>query len=267
MDCPRFGSATVAKAPPRLVSLNEQADFVRRQLGELGRWINLDGLDSLARDLAGHDDLKAAIEAAVRDVDFFRTKRWDSLLRFGLYRVTLYALTRALPGHKVIETGVLHGLSSIFILQGMWDNASDARLISIDRPSTFEDGPANRDGFRDTLPPEHDPGWIVPECYRRFWDLRLGRSSDLLAGALADLNGLNLFIHDSEHTDETMTFEFETVWPTLRRGGILLADNIDVNTAFFDFCRRRGRIPHVMPLDPDQVVPGGPGIRFGLIQK
>ena len=64
-----------------------------------------------------------------------------------------------------------------------------------------------------------------------------------------------------------MTFEFETAWPALRRGGVLVADNIDANTAFFDFSRVVQRVPFVMPRDPDQRVPGGPGIRFGLIRK
>ena len=244
-----------------------QADFVRRHLAALGGWLELPDLASSVEALVAHDDLKLHIEAMVQDVAFFRTKRWEGLLALGLYRVTLYALTRALNATSVIETGVLHGLSSIFILQAMLESRGRPRLISIDCPSTYRDGPSNRDGFTDTLPPGQTPGWIIGDLYRDLWDLRLGRSVELLRGAVAQLGTLDLFIHDSEHTDETMTFEFETTWPALRCGGLLVADNIDANTAFFDFSRAVQRVPFVMPRDPDQRVPGGSGIRFGLIRK
>jgi predicted O-methyltransferase YrrM len=32
-----------------------------------------------------------------------------------------------------------------------------------------------------------------------------------------------------------MAFEFETVWPFLRKGGILIADDVGMNDAFSDF--------------------------------
>lgn len=249
-----------------MIGLAEQTEFVERHLGSLGDWLGLGELASHARDLAAHGDLKASLEAAVADVAFFRAKSWDGVLRLGLYRATQYALVRALDARAAVETGVLHGLSSNFLLQGFADNGA-GKLISIDAPSTFDDGPANADGFNDTLPPGLGPGWVVAEPYRRFWDLRVGTSTELLAGVVAELGAIDLFVHDSEHTYETMTFEFEIAWPALRDGGVLVADNIDVNTAFFDFARAVGRMPYVMPVDPDHAAPGASGIRFGLLRK
>ena len=32
-------------------------------------------------------------------------------------------------------------------------------------------------------------------------------------------------------------FEFKTAWRKLIKGGLLIADNIDLNNAFIDFCK------------------------------
>ncbi len=250
-----------------MISLEEQSAFVSGHLAELGTWLALPALERRAEELAGRDELLASIEAAVAEVDFFRTKHWDGLLRLGLYRACQYALARALGAKAIVETGVLHGLSSAFLLQGLADNAAGGKLVSIDYPSTFEAGPSNQDGFVETLPPDLGSGWIVADELREYWDLRLGMSTELLAPVVAKLGAIDLFVHDSDHSYDTMTFEFETIWPALRSGGILLADNIDVNTSFFDFSRSVGRQPYVMPVDPDHVVPGASSIRFGMLQK
>ncbi|MEM3449881.1 MAG: class I SAM-dependent methyltransferase [Nitrososphaerota archaeon] len=62
-----------------------------------------------------------------------------------------------------------------------------------------------------------------------------GLSRDKLKPLLQKLGSVDLFLHDSEHSYENMMFEFKAVWPFLREGGILLADDVTVNTAFKDF--------------------------------
>jgi len=246
-----------------MIALAAQNEFVISRLDDLGLWLDLPELADYGRQLAGKLDLKLGIESMVGPVDFFRTKSWDGVLRFGLYRAAQYALARAVGAQTAIETGVLHGLSSAFLLA---DNGG-GRLYSVDYPSTFDDGPSNLDGFTDTLPPGMGPGWAVPPVLRELWELRLGKSGDMLPEIFASTGSVDLFVHDSDHTFETMTLEFESVWPRLREGGILIADNIDCNTSFFDFARRVGRIPYVAPVDPDHVTPGLSGIRFGVLKK
>src|SRR6185295_13601222 len=46
---------------------------------------------------------------------------------------------------------------------------------------------------------------------------------------------LRMFVHDSLHTYPTMMFEFQSVWPLLEPGGVLLADDIEDCAAFSDF--------------------------------
>ena len=57
---------------------------------------------------------------------------------------------------------------------------------------------------------------------------------------LKALGSIDAFLHDSEHIYETMMFEYETAWPFLRRGGLLLSDDVHWNRAFRDFVRKSG---------------------------
>ena len=52
---------------------------------------------------------------------------------------------------------------------------------------------------------------------------------------------VDLFLHDSEHTYETMMFEFTTVWDYLVQGKPLLSDDIHWNDSFGDFCKKVNR--------------------------
>lgn len=249
-----------------MVCLSEQEEFVRANLRGLGDWLRLSSLAPAGETLMRSGTLKNQIEAMVAPVSFFRTKSWDGVARFGLYRITQYALVRAVAARLAIETGVLHGLSSAFLLQGLLDNGG-GMLRSIDYPSQFETGPSNADGFTDTLPPGLGPGWAIPPALRELWEMHLGKSEDRLPEILHGGEDVDVFVHDSEHTRATMMMEFRTVWPCLRKGGVLVADNIDCNTSFFDFAREVARIPYVAPVDPDHVTPGASGIRFGVLQK
>lgn len=49
---------------------------------------------------------------------------------------------------------------------------------------------------------------------------------------------IDVFIHDSDHSYDVIAFEIETAYPYLRSGGVLVADDVFQNMAFFDSCRR-----------------------------
>ncbi|MCI4345243.1 MAG: class I SAM-dependent methyltransferase [Thermoplasmata archaeon] len=148
----------------------------------------------------------------------------------------IYLLVRSARPHVVVETGVASGLSSTIILEALRRNGS-GRLYSIDLPSRSAGGYLNSDGRRERvfLPKELAPGWLVPEELRPSWELQLGRSDELLPGLLARLGEVGLFFHDSEHSMETMRFEFEAAWPHLCAGGFLYADDVTWNSAFSTF--------------------------------
>ena len=139
------------------------------------------------------------------------------------YHRVLYTMTRILKPEIVIETGVFEGHSSLSILLALEGN-SKGHLYSIDLPSP-------------KLPPGKEPGWIVPEHLRKRWDLRLGKSSELLPGLLEEVKEAEIFLHDSEHSYENMYWEYKTAWEYLRKGGLLLSHDISQNAAFREFAK------------------------------
>ena len=62
-----------------------------------------------------------------------------------------------------------------------------------------------------------------------------GRTRRLLPQLITQLSGIDMFLHDSLHTHRNMSWEFRTVWPELKAGGVLLSDDIDKNRAFEKF--------------------------------
>src|SRR5262249_34042922 len=143
----------------------------------------------------------------------------------------LYYCTRLARPEVVVETGVFDGFSSAFILKALRDNGG-GRLCSVDLPArTPVQASTDKMAF-DVLPPGAEPGWIVPDALRARWQVRLGPSRALLEPWLAELETIDLFFHDSEHTDANMTWEYGAAWPRLAPGGLLVSDDVFWSPAF-----------------------------------
>lgn len=163
----------------------------------------------------------------------------------------LYGLVRALRPATVVETGTASGISTTYLLAALQRNGA-GRLISIDLP--FEAGvglevlpiiPGTAIDVYDSspVPQGKEAGWAVPEELRGPWELRLGDSRTLLPEALEEVGEIEIFFHDSLHSREHMLFEFETAWPHLARGGVLVADDVfqRKHDALPAFARQVGR--------------------------
>jgi len=170
--------------------------------------------------------------------------RPEKLARIMNYSWFYYVLMRLTKPNVVIETGVWFGFSSAFILQGLEDNGS-GKLYSIDLPNAQYQfpksryNPQGRPSVALVGQAEHT-GILVPDRLRHRWELIIGKSQEKLGPLVDKLQQIDLFIHDGEHTEEAMTYEFDTAWKHLRPGGILVADDVHVSSAFPDFCRRKG---------------------------
>jgi predicted O-methyltransferase YrrM len=158
----------------------------------------------------------------------------------------LYAVLRKLRPAVAVETGVCNGVSTAFLLLALHANGT-GELWSVDlpeiagedyEPGTFWDGKGGA-----VIPAGKEPGWMIPPNLRDRWQLHLGRSQDELPGLLERLGTIDFFMHDSEHSEACMRFEFESTWPRLREGGVLAADDVNVNTAFADFASANDREP------------------------
>jgi hypothetical protein len=169
--------------------------------------------------------------------DIFHTREYRSIYQFSVYRNLLYYLVRKARPEIVVETGVFHGLTSMWILKALHDNGT-GRLISIDLPrrewARFfpgqEMGPGHQD--EDELPDDVDPGWIIPDELKERWELLIGPSSHHLESVL-DKNTVDLFIHDSDHSYENLKFELEASFAKAP-DALVVADNFDMNHFVFE---------------------------------
>ena len=76
---------------------------------------------------------------------------------------------------------------------------------------------------------------MVPDHLRKNWTLIIGDSAKELPTLLNSLKRIDLFFHDSLHTYNHMTFEFDTVFPYLNKTKYIFSDDINANTAFDEF--------------------------------
>ena len=149
--------------------------------------------------------------------------------------VILYRFIRTVRPAVVVETGVQYGLTSSFMLRALHENGG-GHLYSIDLPMF---APWKTEGNRIDQAFVRRPdetGAIVPSDLRSLWTLELGASQEKLPPLLSRLGVIDVFLHDSDHTEPLMQFEYSAAWACLRPGGWLLSDDVDVNNAFDSFC-------------------------------
>lgn len=157
-------------------------------------------------------DLWSTIKASLSDADAI-SETFDGDANFGQ---AVWCTVLHLCPRRVIETGVARGVTSWIILEALARNGT-GHLWSIDLPKlawTFEAGQA------------------VPAELRSRWTYLRGASTRVLPPLVAELGQIDLFIHDSLHTEGNVRFEMETAWPPLSEGGLMLVDDIDDIEAF-----------------------------------
>jgi hypothetical protein len=136
-----------------------------------------------------------------------------------------WCLTRHLRPMKVVETGVARGVTTRVILEALERNGS-GRLWSIDLPPLIERGLRSQTAA------------AVPESRRARWQYVEGSSRRRLQKLLTELGEIQLFVHDSMHTERNLRFELERADAALATPGGLLADDVHRNPAFRSFVER-----------------------------
>jgi hypothetical protein len=173
----------------------------------------------------------------------------------GLVRA-IWCLTRHLRPQNVVETGVAHGVTSRFILEALKRNGA-GHLWSIDLP------PLDR-SWRQQI------GAAVGNGHSDRWTYIKGSSRRRLPKLLHNLGQIDLFIHDSLHSERNVRFELDRAWPTLGPRSALVVDDIDANWGFRSFTRTvPGQVSLICtaePLRPDTRRFNKKGL-FGIILK
>lgn len=185
------------------------------------------------KDLYSNKDFLNHIETCLKSYSHLILGNIDTLMAAPL----LYTTVRLSMPEVVVETGVASGVSTSFILLALEHNKRGL-LFSVDLPAyMIPDHYKQLDQV--TMPGDRTVGWVIPVNLKHRWNLVTGRSDQMLKPLLEKLGSLDLFIHDSEHTYENMTFEYDIAWKFLTKNGLLISHDIDWNNAFNDFTNSR----------------------------
>ncbi|MDX1421496.1 MAG: class I SAM-dependent methyltransferase [Kiloniellales bacterium] len=126
------------------------------------------------------------------------------------YQDYLYAILRIVQPRVVVETGVRLGVSTYFILHALQANGS-GKLVSCDpvHPSQRHAEATLTKHLGVKLP--FDRWTFLPE--------RSISALDKIGGPW------DVFVHDSDHGYDNMSFELNAAWSQLRGGGLLVCDD------------------------------------------
>jgi hypothetical protein len=173
----------------------------------------------------------------------------------GLVRA-IWCLVHHCKPRNVIETGVGHGLTSRFALEALRYNAA-GHLWSIDLPPI---DPALRAQVGTAVGNQHRGNWTYIE----------GSSRRRLPALLSKFGQIDLFIHDSLHSERNVRFELDRAWAKLRSGAAIVVDDIDANDGFQSFTTKFPGYPSLVceaeTLHPDLRRFNQKGL-FGIILK
>ena len=156
----------------------------------------------------------------------------------------LYWLVRKLNPKTIVQTGVCNGLSSAFMMLGLVKNGSEGRLRVIDLPPVFsatDSAWTTKDKVYGVVIPEgKSSGWMVPDAYRDRFEVWTGDAKALLPKMVDNVDSIDLFYHDSDHTYDHMMFEFREAKRKLRPGGLIVGDDVSWNASVWDFADQYG---------------------------
>lgn len=199
-------------------------------------------LEEYWRELRDESKFLQSVNESIRGVPEFSGREFGHPQELRPYRCMLYLFTRAIRPEIFVETGVHNGLGSAFILLGMHRNGTGI-LHSIDLPPTeqFILAQGNR-----AMPHESSSGWLIPRYVRDRHRLHIGKAQEELPRLLSELESVDVFLHDSDHSYHHMMFEMGLAWSYVNRGGWLLCDNIEANSAWTDFTAGVGGRPYTV---------------------
>ena len=158
----------------------------------------------------------------------------------GLVRA-IWCLVRHMKPRKVVETGVAHGVTSRCILEALARNG-DGHLWSIDLP------PMESHWRRQVAA-------AVGDRHAARWSYIEGSSRRRLPGLLSQLGQIDLFVHDSLHSERNVRFELERAWAASGPNAAFVVDDVDANWGFQRFTQafpgQHSMICEAEPLHPD----------------
>lgn len=132
----------------------------------------------------------------------------------------------------IIESGTQHGVSALFMEEFIATKV--CRLYSLDvQLNTIPKG--------------------IGICHFIVLRKPVRRSFKQITMSLANGRSKVLFFHDSDHSYENMTFEFDWAWNELKVE-CLISDDVSGNLAFYNFAKRNNLTAHYCKFDSGPLV-------------
>lgn len=145
----------------------------------------------------------------------------------------IYHLIKSSNAKNIIETGVAYGWSSLSILLAI-QNDKEAKLISNDMPYV-------------SMNNEDYVGCIIPEYLKDRWELQRLPDIKGIPLALKKFNTTIDFCHyDSDKSYTGRMWATPLLWNALKKNHFLVADDINDNLAFKQFCVSVNRTPVII---------------------
>jgi hypothetical protein len=158
----------------------------------------------------------------------------------GLVRA-IWCLIRHMGPKKLVETGVAHGVTSRCILEALARNG-DGHLWSIDLPPM-------ESHWRKQV------AAAVGDGHADRWSYIEGSSRRRLPKLLSRLGQIDLFVHDSLHSERNVRFELDRAWVASGPNAAIVVDDVDANWGFQSFTQafpgQRSIVCEAEPLHPD----------------
>lgn len=147
----------------------------------------------------------------------------------------IFQICENLDAKNVIETGVAYGWSSLAILC-FFDNRNSCHLWSVDKPYVGVD----------------NTNWVgcaVPESLKKNWSLLRMADTEGIPKAIKSSEYADFVHYDSDKSIEGRMFAYPRLWNHLKKGGILVSDDIGDNEGFKLFCEDMNLKPLIVKDD------------------
>lgn len=137
----------------------------------------------------------------------------------------IYGIIRTTKPSNILETGIYNGFSTAIMLSAL-----------------------NRNGYGQLYSTDINPnvGRLLADTDLGRWNKRIGKPGSILKDTLKEMDKLDIFMHDSDHSYKNMLYEFNCAYAKMKRTGIIVSDDVDMNESFWDFARQKRLRPRVV---------------------
>lgn len=146
----------------------------------------------------------------------------------------IYCLSEYTHAKSILETGVAYGWSSLAALLSLQHR--NGTLYSSDMPYLGKDN-------------DQYVGCVVPEQLKKNWKLFRFADKESLPKIFKEQHSFDFMHYDSDKSYNGRMWAYLILWDKLRKGGVLMSDDVGDNAAFMDYCIQNNLQPVIVGFD------------------